>query len=47
MKPVTIESVLPHGIRQLLVYCRGKSEGDWPLTMKQHYRLAAFTRVLA
>src|SRR5215813_10116635 len=29
-KPVTIESVRSHGVRRLLVYCRGKREGDWP-----------------
>jgi hypothetical protein len=28
--PVTIASLRPHGVRQLLVYCRGKREGDWP-----------------
>jgi hypothetical protein len=28
--PVTIASVRAHGIRQLLVYCLGKGEGDWP-----------------
>jgi hypothetical protein len=28
--PVTIASVRVHGVRQLLVYCRGKREGDWP-----------------
>jgi hypothetical protein len=27
---VTIASVRVHGIRQLLVYCLGKREGDWP-----------------
>jgi len=27
---VTIASVRTHGVRQLLVYCRGKREGDWP-----------------
>jgi hypothetical protein len=27
---VTIASLRPHGVRQLLVYCRGKREGDWP-----------------
>ena len=30
MKPVTIASVRAHGVRQLLVYCNGKREGDWP-----------------
>jgi len=29
-KPVTIESVRSNGVRQLLVYCRGKREGGWP-----------------
>ena len=29
-KPVTIESVRSHGVQQLLVYCSGKREGDWP-----------------
>jgi len=29
MEPVTIASVRAHGVRQLLVYCRGKREGDW------------------
>src|SRR5689334_10792775 len=29
-KPVTIESVRSHGVQQLLVYCRGRREGDWP-----------------
>ena len=28
--PVTIASVRAHGVRTLLVYCRGRSEGDWP-----------------
>ena len=27
---VTIASVRAHGVRQLLVYCNGKREGDWP-----------------
>jgi hypothetical protein len=27
---VTIASVRAHGVHQLLVYCLGKSEGDWP-----------------
>src|SRR5262245_43800030 len=27
---VTIASVRAHGVRQLLVYCLGKREGDWP-----------------
>jgi len=27
---VTIALVRTHGVRQLLVYCRGKREGDWP-----------------
>jgi hypothetical protein len=26
---VTIASVRAHGVRQLLVYCLGKREGDW------------------
>ena len=30
MEPVTIASVRAHGVRQLLVYCNGKREGDWP-----------------
>jgi len=30
MQLVTIASVRTHGVRQLLVYCRGKREGDWP-----------------
>jgi len=25
-----IASVRAHGVRRLLVYCRGKREGDWP-----------------
>jgi hypothetical protein len=29
-EPVTIASVRAHGVRQLLVYCLGKREGDWP-----------------
>jgi hypothetical protein len=29
-KPVTLASLRPHGVRQLLVYCQGKREGDWP-----------------
>jgi hypothetical protein len=29
-KPVTIEAVRSHGVRQLLVYCRGRRKGDWP-----------------
>jgi hypothetical protein len=27
---VTIASIRAHGVRQLLVYCLGKREGDWP-----------------
>jgi hypothetical protein len=27
---VTIALVRTHGVRQLLVYCLGKREGDWP-----------------
>src|SRR5262245_62588474 len=27
---VTIASVRAHGVSQLLVYCLGKREGDWP-----------------
>jgi len=27
---VTIASVRAHGVCQLLVYCLGKREGDWP-----------------
>ena len=30
MNPVTIASVRAHGVRQLLVYCNGKRDGDWP-----------------
>ena len=30
MKPVTIASVRAHGVRQLLVYCNGQRERDWP-----------------
>jgi hypothetical protein len=30
MQSITIASVRAHGVRQLLVYCRGKREGDWP-----------------
>jgi len=30
MKPVTITSLRAHRVRQLLVYCSGKREGDWP-----------------
>ena len=30
LQPVTIGSVRAHGVRQLLVYCLGKREGDWP-----------------
>ena len=30
MKPVTIASVRTHGVRQLLVYCNGKRDSDWP-----------------
>ncbi len=30
MKPVTIASIRAYGVRQLLVYCNGKREGDWP-----------------
>ena len=30
MKPVTIASVRAHGVRQVLVYCNGNREGDWP-----------------
>jgi len=28
--PATIASARAHGVRQLLVYCLGKREGDWP-----------------
>jgi hypothetical protein len=28
--PVTIAAIRAHGVRQLLVYCRGKRDGDWP-----------------
>jgi hypothetical protein len=27
---VTIASIRAHGVRQLLVYCRGRRAGDWP-----------------
>ena len=27
---VTIASVRAHGVGTLLIYCRGKREGDWP-----------------
>jgi hypothetical protein len=27
---VTIASLRPHGVRQLLVYCHGKRDGNWP-----------------
>jgi hypothetical protein len=27
---VTIGFLQTHGVRQLLVYCHGKREGDWP-----------------
>ena len=27
---VTIASIRAHGVRHLLVYCRGKRTGDWP-----------------
>jgi hypothetical protein len=27
---VTIASICAHGVRQLLVYCLGRREGDWP-----------------
>ena len=30
MKPVTIALVRTHGVRQLLGYCNGKRESDWP-----------------
>ena len=30
MKPVTLAPVRAHGVRQLLVYCNGKRESDWP-----------------
>jgi hypothetical protein len=30
LPPVTIASIHAHGVRQLLVYCNGKREGDWP-----------------
>jgi len=30
MQPVTIASIRAHGVRQLLIYCHGKREGDWP-----------------
>jgi hypothetical protein len=30
MQPVTIASVRAHGVRQLLDYCNGKRESDWP-----------------
>jgi hypothetical protein len=28
--PVTIALVLGHGVRQVLVYCRGKRADNWP-----------------
>ncbi len=28
--PVTIASIRAHGVRQLLVHCRGKRAGHWP-----------------
>jgi len=34
VSPVTIASVRAHGVRQLLVYCQGKREGDWPCHIK-------------
>jgi len=37
--PVTIVSVRAHGVRQLLVYCLGKREGDWPCHHSGSYRL--------
>jgi hypothetical protein len=30
LPPVTIASIRAHGVRQLLVYCNGKREADWP-----------------
>ena len=27
---VTIASVRAHGVRRLLIYCRGKRQADWP-----------------
>ena len=30
MKPLTIASFRAHGVRQLLVYCNGQHERDWP-----------------
>jgi len=29
-KPVTIASLQAHGVSQLVVYCRGKRNWDWP-----------------
>jgi hypothetical protein len=39
--PVTIASVRAHGVRQLLVYCLGKREGDWPAIIKARCLLIA------
>jgi hypothetical protein len=36
---VTIASVRTHGVRQLLVYCLGKREGDWPCQPLSLHRL--------
>jgi hypothetical protein len=33
VNPVTIASVRAHGVRQLLVYCNGKRDGDCPVTI--------------
>jgi hypothetical protein len=38
---VSIASLQSHGVRQLLVYCLGKSEGDWPCHHQGNYRLIA------
>jgi hypothetical protein len=38
---VTIASVQNHGVRQLLVYCLGKREGDWPVIIRERFQLVA------
>jgi hypothetical protein len=36
--PVTMASLRPHGVRQLLVFCGGKREADWPVTIQASCR---------
>jgi hypothetical protein len=44
--PVTIASVRAHGVRQLLVYCLGKRERDWPCHHQGKLPIDRFRRFL-